>query len=350
MLHTLVVGLGRSGRGLHLPALNRARALAGRRRLFSPGPVLTHDIRALRGEPPLPGTRPVTALAEAAALVDPARTVVHLCTPPGVRSRLMADLAALGYRRILVEKPLAPDEPELAAVLGARRRHGLDLVVVAQWLTSALSYRLLAAAREGAFGALRAISVLQTKPRFVRSLTSRAHPTVFDVELPHSVGLALALAGPARVRAAACTDMALGNVEVPRLGQARLVLDHRSGTRTEIFSDLMSPTRERRIRLEFDTATLVGHYPCSEDDDTAQLRTTTEDGSSHLVFHDDALADFMLRAYEHFAGRRPITDLFDIQVRTVRLLAEAKRVCAAPATGAGRAAGPALTEAVPPRA
>ncbi|MUL42032.1 oxidoreductase [Streptomonospora sp. PA3] len=349
MLHTLVVGLGRAGRGLHLPALARAGAQAGRRRVFAPGPALSFDPHHPTGVPPTAGMRPVASLQAAAAAADPAHTVVHVCTPPGVRAHVLEELALLGYRRILVEKPLAADERELAAVLRLRRRHGLQLVVVAQWLTSALTHRLRAAVRDGRLhglqlysggapapapelGRLRSVSVVQRKPRFVRSLTSRAHATVFDVELPHSVGVALALAGGARVCSASWSDMALGNVEVPRLGQAALVLRHETGTRTEIFSDLTAPTRERRITLEFDHGTLVGHYPCSEDDDTAQLRSTTEDGSARLVFHDDALADFMLGAYEHFAGlrRRPVQETFGLQVRTVRLLSAAKALCSGP--------------------
>ncbi|GAA1760385.1 hypothetical protein GCM10009834_17420 [Streptomonospora arabica] len=346
MLQTLVVGLGRAGRGLHLPALARARSLAGRRPVFAPRPVLCFDPLG-RPDPPPPGTQPVASLRAAADTADAADTVVHMCTPPGTRIRLLEELAGLGYRRILVEKPLAADERELEAVVALRRRFDLHLAVVAQWLTSALTHRLRAAVREGRLhglsphgdgapvpppelGGLRSVSVVQRKPRFVRSLTSRAHPTVFDVELPHSVGVALALAGGARVASASWSDMALGNVEVPRLGQAGLVLQHDSGAATEIFSDLTAPTRERRITLEFERGTLVGHYPCSEDDDTSQLRAATEDGSLHLVFHDDALADFVLGAYEHFAGLRrpPVEDAFGLQVRAVRLLSAAKAMCA----------------------
>lgn len=360
MLHTLVVGLGRAGRGLHLPALARAGALAGRRSVFAPGPALSFDPQPAVAPAPAPpaGAHQVASLRAAAAAADPARTVVHLCTPPGVRALLLEELAELGYRRILVEKPLAADERELAAVLRLRRRFDLRMAVVAQWLTSALTHRLRAAARDGRLhglgshggdgasrsapdlGRLRTVSVVQRKPRFLRSLTSRSHPTVFDVELPHSVGVALALAGGARVESASWSDMALGNVEIPRLGQARLVLGHHSGATTEVFSDLTAPTRERRITLDFDRGTLVGHYPCSEDDDTAQLRAATEDGSVHLVFHDDALADFMLGAYEHFAGLRrlPEQEAFGLQVRAVRLLTAAKALCAdppAPAAGGG---------------
>ncbi|GAA4916721.1 Gfo/Idh/MocA family oxidoreductase [Streptomonospora salina] len=371
MLHTLVVGAGRSGRGLHLPALARAGALAGRRRVFAPGPILCFDPSPARapGPDPAADTRPVASLRAAAAAADPARTVVHLCTPPGVRTALLEELAELGYRRILVEKPLAADERELAAVLALRRRFGLRLVVVSQWLTSALTHRLRAAVRDGRLhglgphgggaerdrapdlGRLRKVAVVQRKPRFLRSLTSRSHPTAFDVELPHSVGVALALGGAARVRSAWWSDMSLGNVEVPRLGRAGLTLEHGAGATTEVFSDLTAPTRERRITLDFDHGTLVGHYPCSADDDTAQLRTATDDGSLHLVFHDDALPDFVLAAYEHFAGLRrlPERDALGLQVRAVRLLTAAKALCAgtpsAPDTG-----GPLAAEGMTSRA
>src|SRR4029079_6631807 len=99
-------------------------------------------------------------------------------------------------------------------------------------------------------GALRSISSVQSKPRLTRSLASEGHPTAFDVEVPHVLGVALRLAGDADVVAAACTDMHVEGRTVPRMGSAHLVLRHAGGVRTEVLSDLTSPVRERRIALE----------------------------------------------------------------------------------------------------
>ena len=44
------------------------------------------------------------------------------------------------------------------------------------------------------------------------------HPTAFDIEMPHSVGVALAIAGHGNIRHAQLTDMMFGDVMLPRLG------------------------------------------------------------------------------------------------------------------------------------
>lgn len=323
MMQTLIIGLGRSGRGLHLPVLARARAAPALRPLFADEPPLTYDAFAPGGTPP--GTIRVTSLTQASGLVDPARTVVHLCTPPAVRVEVLREVARLGFRKVLVEKPLAINNCDLAEITRLRRRWDLAMLVVAPWRVSALTRRIEEIVGGGAMGALRAISVVQRKPRFTRSVAVVDHQSVFDVEAPHAVGLAVALAGAARLRDAAWTDMRMGEIVVPRMGTGRLSLDHDSGVHSELLSDLTSPTRERRITVELEEGILVGHYPSSEQDHTAQLTVSAVGGHDTLVFHDDALATFMVNAYEHFAtpGCEAVEPALDAEV--VRVLDEAKR-------------------------
>lgn len=324
-MQTLVIGLGRSGRGLHLPVLARARASTGSRHLFAELPVLAYDPGAPDAIPP--GTVRLRSLAQAASGADPARTVVHLCTPPTVRVEVLDAVARLGFRKVLVEKPLAIDGRDLAQMIRLRRRWGLDLLVVAPWRVSTLTRRLEQILAGGTMGALRSISVVQRKPRFTRSLAGSGDQCVFDVETPHAVGLVIALAGSARVRDAAWTDMKIGERVLPGMGTGWLSLDHDRGVRTELLSDLTAPTRERRITLQLERGSLVGHYACSEDDHTAQLTVTTPERQHHMVFHDDALTSFVVAAYEHFAGagRDGLEPLLDAEV--VRVLDEAKRRC-----------------------
>src|SRR5690348_15196465 len=104
--------MGRSGEQLHLPSLSKVR-------LASPGllglaPVIVFD--PYRQPADVPGVVAVRSLQEAAGCLPPCRTVVHLCTPPRVRSSMLGRLAELGYRKIIVEKPLAVDLVGLAAV------------------------------------------------------------------------------------------------------------------------------------------------------------------------------------------------------------------------------------------
>lgn len=326
MLHTFIVGMGRAGEQLHLPSLSKVRVASPG--LLGIAPVIVFDPH--RQPADAPGVVAVRSLQEAAGRLPPCHTVVHLCTPPQVRSSMLGRLAELGYRKIIVEKPLAVDLVGLATVARLRRRWSLEITVAAHWLDSDLTRRLRTAVDSGRYGRLQSIRVVQNKPRFTRTITAPHHPTAFDVEVPHALPVVLSLAGGARVADASWEDMVADRVRSPNLGRARLRLDHHSGVRTEIDSDLTSPVRERRITLEFERATLVGHYPCSEADHTSQLRTVTTDGdATWSVFHDDALPAFLRGAYRRYAGSVPAQEALSMQVDAVRLLTEAKRLCAA---------------------
>ncbi|OLR91302.1 Gfo/Idh/MocA family oxidoreductase [Actinokineospora bangkokensis] len=331
MLSALVVGAGRAGAGLHLPVL---RGMGyGRGRAVGRPPIVVVDPGVAVAEQP--GVVVAPTLAHAASLLDPARTAVHLCTPPTARLRPLTELAGLGFRHVLVEKPLATSTEELAAVLRLREAAGLDLVPVAQWRCSELTRRIAGVVAGGELGALRSIVFTQTKPRFGRTLRGDEHPTAFDVEVPHSLAVALSIAGPARVTAAGVSDMLLGDAVFTELGGAWVRLAHR-GARTEIRTDLTAPVRERRITVELEHGTLVGHYPVSAADEYAQLLVRNRGAQSHSVFRDDSLTAFIARAHEHFAGGRPILDEPATGAEVVRLLDDAKRLAARVAVGAAR--------------
>jgi predicted dehydrogenase len=326
-LRTLVVGLGRAGAGLHLPVLTRLRETTSTP-LFAEQPIVACDPRPSCAPPA--GITVVPSAAVAVRHLDPEWTVTHVCTPPTGRAEVLAELADAGFRKFVVEKPLAADPAELAAVLALRDRYTLDIVVVAPWLAAELTRRLAAAVGGRRYGPLREITVAQHKPRFTRSLATSGHPTAFDVELPHSLTVVLGLAGPAEVVAASWAPLRCAGATVPRMGEARLALRHASGARTNLSSDLASPVRARRIRLHLAGAVVTGHYPLSADDHHAQLVVTAGGREHREVFPDDALAAFFLAAYRHFHGR-PAADVtaLDRHVETVRLLAEAKARCAA---------------------
>ncbi|MGH3898728.1 MAG: oxidoreductase [Pseudonocardiaceae bacterium] len=327
MFQTLIVGLGRSGRGLHLPVLSRARAMPASQHLFDDRPIVTFDPWGTQAD--LPGAVLVRSLAQAGEMADPDRTVVHLCSLPATRVEVLEQLARLGFQKIVVEKPLAVDKQDLVEIARLRRRWNLDLVVVAPWLASALTHRILQTLRDGELGALRSVFVVQRKPRFTRSLVGCGHPTAFDIEMPHSVAVAVTIAGNANVCSARLSDMKFEDVVIPRLGSAWLSLDHESGVYTEIFSDLTSPTRERRITLKLERGTMIGHYSNSEADHTAQLSITASGRETRSVFHDDALTTFILRTYEHFAAPGHGSDDLTLNAEVVRLLSDAKRLCIA---------------------
>ncbi|MFI9122711.1 Gfo/Idh/MocA family oxidoreductase [Streptomyces bikiniensis] len=322
----LIVGLGRSGAGLHLRAL---RTALDRSPDAWRGPVVAVDPRPGERAPVPDGVTVVPSLEEARELLPPDRAAVHVCTPPAGRSAVLAELCGAGYRDLIVEKPLAADAGELAAVTELRARHALRLAVVAHWPASALAGRLRDLIESGGPGRLLRIDVTQHKPRFARSLgADDGHPTAFDVELPHSLGLVLSLAGPAEPTGARLTDLRIGGTVRPGLGSALLELRHASGVRTRLFSDLTSPVRERRALFAFERGTAVAHFAASDADDHVQL---VVDGRRE-VFRDDALAAFLLGAYTRFAGV-PADDPsweedFALHADAVRLLDAAKRRCA----------------------
>ncbi|MFF0148818.1 putative dehydrogenase [Amycolatopsis sulphurea] len=329
-MQTLVVGLGRAGAGLHVPVLAKARSLAPD--LFGDEPVVGCDPG--RPVPANPRLTVARDLDHARRLVEPKDTVVHVCTPPDVRTAVVAELAAHGFRRFVVEKPLAPDTDELARMQRLIRKHRLRLEVVEPWLASTLTHRLTEVVRDNEFGELRAITIEQDKPRFRRSLSGSAGQNAFDVELPHGVGLALRLAGNARVTHATGYDLVLDDLVVPRMGGAEVGLRHTSGVRSRITSDLTSPIRQRRVTCEFTHGTAVGHYPVSEDDDHAQLTLTRNGRTEHAVLRDDCLLSWMIGAYRGFwrGVASPARGMLGSS-EVVRILSVAKNVCAEPITG-----------------
>jgi predicted dehydrogenase len=308
MLRTFVIGAADAGP--HLAALLRARALPESQRLFSDAPVVVH------GGQHGPDVVPVASLDEAASLLDPDGTVVHVSSWPA--APLLSQLADLGFHLVVVEQPLAPTVAGLDEVQRLVAEHGLRLAVFAPWLASALTARLHDLVLGGTLGALRSVSVVQRRSRAARA----PGLTAFDVDVPHAVGVALRLAGAAEVARAGCTDLVpdVGAV-VPRMGSARLQLRHVSGVHTEIDSDLASPERMRRIELRFDAGAAVGGYPVSADDPHAQLLVSDDGHERHAVFHDDALASFVLRVYDGFLGE----DL-GLHADVVRLLCAAKEL------------------------
>lgn len=354
MLQPLVVGLGRSGSGLHARTLTR---LAGRAAPADDGPdgeplvalpVIGCDPRAdLLLPSAAPGLTLTGTLDEALRHVDPATTVAHVCTPPALRRAVVEELAGRGVRRMIVEKPLAASREELDALIRVRDEAGLHLVTVAHWNASRLAARLRRLVRGRRLGPLRRIVVDQHKPRFHRSLTTGGHPTALDVEIPHSLSLALDLAGPAELRDAHCWDLPCEDRTLPRMGGARVELEHRSGVRTLLRSDLGAPVRQRSVLCEFEVGRATGHFPLSEDDDHAQLvitpDTPTADGvpapygtpaADRYVFRDDALTDFMESAYREFHSGTPDTAGFALACLTASLLCEA-RDTVAPTAPAG---------------
>ncbi|WP_406145863.1 Gfo/Idh/MocA family protein [Streptomyces sp. NBC_01012] len=316
MLQPLVIGLGRSGAGLHLKALRELARSPG----FRIGPVIGCDPYPDTARD-LSGVTLTTSPAEALrALGDPASVVAHVCTPPQSRLPLLRELAGHGVRRMLVEKPLALSAAELDALRELRRHAGLRIAVVTHWLASELTARLTRLVTGRLYGPLLAITVEQHKPRFTKSLTTSAHHSALEVEIPHALALVVHLAGPARVLRAHCADLRVGRQRRPDLGGAELTLHHDNGVRTAIRSDLTAPVRRRSAVLEFRDAEVTAHFPVGEDDDHAQLVLP---GGERQIFRDDAFLALFRTAYGPLTDGSPALD-FTVAAEAARLLCEAR--------------------------
>jgi predicted dehydrogenase len=328
----MIVGLGRAGLGLHWAVLRRMRAAPEYAGLFAPESAVAWDLRRQPATAPDDDLITISSLEESVDLLDPERSVVHLCTPPRGRLDTLRRLARLGFRRILIEKPISSDWASAQEIDSLRATCGLHLIVVAPWLESVLTRLAMDLIRSERLGRLTEILIVQRKPRLQRTLEGDEHPTVLDVELPHSVGVALHLAGDARVDTASWTSMRVGKVVVPRMGGAQVVLQHED-VRTKLITDLMSPIRERRIRLAFTDGTMTGYYAASDADCYAfatvvRGRTTTEE-----CFPDDTLTAFIAAAYRRFAAGADTNREFDLNMRVTALLDDAKARCESSETG-----------------
>lgn len=329
MLQTLIVGYGHSGRHLHAPCVARARERWTGPPIFATGRPFAID--------------PITPLARASRRVGEAilrkalndldevqseTIVAHVCTPPSGRARVIEMLARAGIRRVIIEKPLAESIEELDRLMSVARQNEMEIAVAMPWLSSSVTHRLRQRLKDPSIGPLRSARIVQEKPRFQRSLNRIDHSSVFDIEMPHGLGLMIHLAGPpVNVREASCTDMQVEDITIPYLGNANLVTLHNGDITVDMHCDLAAPVRRREVHLVTEQATLTGWYSVGSDDLYGQVMVTVNGSppSAREVIFDDAFTTLFLEWYAYFAGEgpRPISDL-ELNESVVRTLTEAK--------------------------
>lgn len=323
------MGYGSSGRRLHMPSVMRARA-ADRAGVFG-------RMRPCAIDPDPDGARERGWLHDEARLrsaidqtgdLDPAVTVVHICTPPVNRIPIMATLARFGFTKFIVEKPLALSLDELDLLHGLVHSHELDVGVAMPWLSSRVTRRLEHALAEDGLGRLRRVDSIQDKPRFQRSLRIADHPSAFDIELPHALGVVTHLLGAAHeVVSAGCCDLEHEFGVVAHVGGAWIRSTH-GGIPAELQSNLAAPLRQRLVRLRFESTIVTGFYSISGEDPYAQVTVERLRGSAidRSVFVDDPFPRMIGEWYQYFAGvrTRPTSDL-TLNDAVVRTLAQAKK-------------------------
>jgi predicted dehydrogenase len=327
---TLIVGFGRSGRELHLRCLRKMQNGNGNGFARRIG-IIDVDHRPL-STVEQPDIETFKSLEDARPSFD-ADTVVHVCTPPPTHLEVLRDAARCGYSRIIVEKPLVSRLADLTVLQSLVKEHRLSVFVVANWLSSSLTYRLRERLQRSADQDWATVTISQIKPRFARSLATWGQETIFDVEIPHQIALSLLLGGSdLDVRRAECSDMVVNRARIPHMGKATITLEDRHGRVIILHSDLTAPVRQRSVEVLFENGTRsVGYYPSTDSDSFSQLLTFHRqhaDPVSHEIFADDPLSTFLHEVYDYFEhdGRRPVSDV-DFNAAVVSTIAKAKAAC-----------------------
>jgi predicted dehydrogenase len=328
---TLIVGFGRSGRDLHLRCLRKMQNGNGNGAAPRRIGVIDVEHRSLSAADHA-SVDAFKSLEDARPFFD-TDTVVHVCTPPPTHLQVLREAARYGYSRIIVEKPLVSRLADLTVLQSLVKEHRLSVFVVANWLSSSLTYRLRERLQRSADQNWSKLTISQIKPRFGRSLATWGQETIFDVEIPHQIALSLLLGGAdLEVRRVECSDMVVNRTRIPHMGKATITLEDKHGRVIVLHSDLTAPIRQRSVEVLFENGTRsIGYYPSDDADSFSQLLTFHRQHDapiSHEIFVDDPLSTFLHEVYDYFEhdGRRPASDV-DFNTAVVSTISKAKAAC-----------------------
>lgn len=335
MLQSVIIGFGHAGKHLHLPCIKK---LWQRNNSFNADqkaqPIYVVDPYAKidTADEDKYNIRFYRDLKEIRELV-PKQTVVHICTPPNNRVDVLEQAASLGFQQFIIEKPMATSKEDIAQILRLQEYYSLDILVVLNWASSTLTGVILKYLQNYIREVkVEKLTIRQVKPRLSWTLANSSHGTVFDVEVPHMVGLSLLVGGTrSSLLRAYCTDMQVVGKTIANMGTADIVLRMENGSYAYLHSDLTAPWRERSIRIDLSDGTyLCGYYPCDSSDMYSQLHFFDYDGSliNRTSYQDDTLTNFLLQAYHYFEFGSPqphSTVAFNVSVCSI--VAAAKSLC-----------------------
>jgi predicted dehydrogenase len=326
----IIVGFGHSGRHLHYAALRQAADCH---------PHLVKLDECLAVDPAADWSRGA-AVAHASSLPPRSdisgETVVHICTPPETHYQVLLSALGKGYRRFIVEKPLAISAAQATAMVDVVDAYGASMRVVALWPHSWAISALRRVIASNLHGPLQELTIVQNKPRFFLT-RQRVGESVLFIEVPHQVALALSLAGEAAsLNSAHAWPMRFSDRLVPQMGGCVLRLAHASGVKTTINSALDHHARERWVSARFADGSVASAYlSVSRDDLYAQLKRYGPNGSliEHVVDQDDAFAECLGAYYHHFSAAEltahPDYDLnCGLPSRNVAIISILEQACA----------------------
>ncbi|HET9644167.1 MAG TPA: Gfo/Idh/MocA family oxidoreductase [Burkholderiaceae bacterium] len=331
-LRPVILGFGHAGRHLHLRCL---RTMVRR----APDLPLSNTIDVVEPNESVDANgHQVVHHRElpSARVLEGQIPVLHVCTPPSAHRQCVELAIAQGYRRIILEKPMAPTLDEARRIRQLAAAASAEVLVVAVWHNSPLTRALFDPAAGAEPSGLALVEIVHNKPRFARSL-ERDDEHVFDIEMPHQLALAREILGPrATLLSAHAADLVVHGRCKPCMGSGNITMLSPEGVMCRLVSNLHHPGRERCLTLHFhDGRRRIGHYPVSGDDCYSQLFDYSSIGAlvRHEIFTDEPLTSCLETYYRHFANthaaiRRamPSGASLDFNVDVVSWLDQAKRM------------------------
>lgn len=330
-MKSIIVGFGKAGQKLHLPCLMKAFNTIPNELIYENIIIVDPNIQELSNgfeSMKIPYYKSLTEIEN----VNPEKAVIHICTPPNTHIEVLKEVAILGYKNILVEKPLATSNEEISEINSLQNKYQLDIIVIANWLSSNLTLTIKEKMYSGKFGEPQYVEIEQNKPRYSRSLENHSHTNIFDIEIPHQIGLSCYLLGTnATVLSSDARDMLVDNEVLHNMGKASLLLKHEGEVISNLKSDLTSMIRKRSIKILFKDYKMIGYYPSGSDDSYSRLSIYDKDNNlvSSKTLYDDPLSACFVEYYKYFGNKtinKPISDLHFNQ-KLIQLLSEAKEMC-----------------------
>ncbi|WP_282443160.1 Gfo/Idh/MocA family oxidoreductase [Pseudomonas sp. B329] len=339
-MNSIIVGYGHCGKNLHHVCLRKLQPLM----------TLSGVCEQVHVVDPLVSLPASAYLVSHEQLPSPSSLresvgVVHICTPPALHLQHVREALHAGYRYIILEKPMVISQAQATELSDLQRMFNAHILVVAVWAHSSL-VKLMAQWVQASSSGITHLQVVHNKPRFSRTLQRHAEH-IFDIEMPHQVSLALLFAGDAlKLVDARSESLHLEGETRPSMKSGYLQLEGPQGERVRLTSDLSSPTRERRLSVEFDDGAFYqGYFPISADDSYSQFEAYDCSGARIAceVLADDPLTACLEAYYQYFLacerGESPLPprgSSITFNQRIVELLEQARHLSEtsdAPAAG-----------------
>jgi|GEM_PF-6003029 len=235
--------------------------------------------------------------------------IMDVCTPTDAHTTSLAWGYARGVRRFVVEKPAAPSLAQWRAQVSLMP--GARILVVHPYL---FSWSFRAALDE--VGDLVDIAAVFNKDRAADDALGRGAgsagrlPHIFQVELPHQMAMALALAPELRVVQATYSSRAGRGAEPDAPAAGAVTLHDPRSVRVTLGTNLRA-TRRRLLRLRCgDGRTVVVEFPTTADL-TGRVWVRDPAGRTRMLFdgRDDLLRTTLSRVLASMASDSVAPDL-----------------------------------------